>query len=326
MTFSLLRIRHLSVKLKDRSGFLFRRRLLYAVRDVSLDIETNQTFCLLGESGSGKTTLAWSILGPHPFHGGSIVFHGSHIKKSNDAVHQKLRSSAQMVFQNPAASLDPHFPLWRSIAEPLVAKGIGKQARSAMVRDLAINTGLSPDLLQRRPSEVSGGQNQRACLARALSTRPAFLILDEPLSALDAIAQHQLVDLLCRIKERFRLTYFLITHDMALAKQIGTVVAVMYLGTIVEKAPAQAFFSNPCHPYAKALLSSALTPGLWQGPRIILQGEIPSMQAPPSGCVFHPRCPSKMAVCDKVPPEEISVGEGHAVVCHLFAKTAGKGN
>lgn len=319
MRFSKLRVRHLSVKFKDRSGSLFHRRSFTAVRDISLDIEANQTFCLLGESGSGKTTLAWTILGLHPFHGGRIVYNGHPINKRNDAVHQQLCSNAQMVFQNPAASLDPHFSLYRSIAEPLIARGIQSKARAARVRELAEQTGLSPDLLERLPSEVSGGQNQRACIARALSTRPAFLILDEPLTALDAIAQRRLVDLLCRIKERFRLTYFLITHDMALAKAIGTVVAVMYLGTIVETAPAPAFFATPCHPYAKALLSSALKPGFWQGRRIILGGEIPSLHAPPSGCGFHPRCPWKMTVCEKVPPREIEVGKGHRVACHLFA-------
>lgn len=324
MSFCTLRVRHLSVKFKDRSGFLFRRRDFAAVRDVSLDIAASQTFCLLGESGSGKTTLAWSLLGLHPFHGGHIIYNDHPINKPNDAVHRKLRSSAQMVFQNPAASLDPHFSLYRSISEPLMAMGIDKKVRAARVRDLALQTGLSPDLLERRPFEVSGGQNQRACIARALSTRPAFLILDEPLTALDAIAQHRIVELLCQIKEKFRLTYFLITHDMALAREIGTVVAVMYLGTIVEKAPAQTFFSAPCHPYAKALLSSALKPGLWQGRRIVLQGEIPSLYDPPPGCGFHPRCPWKMAVCEKSPPGEIDVGDGHMVVCHLFAKNTGK--
>ncbi len=324
MRFSNLSVRHLSVKFKDRTGFLIRRRAFAAVRDIGFDIEANQTFCLLGESGSGKTTLAWSILGLHPFQGGRIVYNGRTIKKPNDAVHQQLRSNAQMVFQNPAASLDPYFSLYRSIAEPLIAKGVEKTARADRVRELALQTGLSIDLLGRRPSEVSGGQNQRACIARALSTRPAFLILDEPLTALDAIAQQKLVDLLCRIKEKFQLTYFLITHDMALAKEIATVVAVMYLGTIVETAPAPDFFANPCHPYAKALLSSALKPGLWQGRRIILQGEIPSPQAPPSGCGFHPRCPWKMAVCEKIPPGEFEVGQGHRVVCHLVAENAGK--
>ena len=321
----MLSIRNLSVKFKDRSGSIFRGQSYCAVRDISVDIHANETFCLLGESGSGKTTLAWAILGLHRFHNGSIVFNGRVIKKSNDAIHQMLRANSQMVFQTPAASLNPSFSLGRSISEPLRAKGVGKTECDTTVRELAIQTGLSPELLKRLPSEVSGGQNQRACIARALSTRPALLILDEPVTALDAIAQHRVMDLLCRIKARFQLTYFLITHDLALAKKIGTHVAVMYLGTIVEQAPAHAFFSNPCHPYAQALLSSALKPGLWQGKRILLQGEIPSLQAPPSGCVFHPRCPKKMAVCHTTPPLESRVRKGHVVFCHRFDTHTGKG-
>lgn len=313
-----IHIRNLSVRFKDRSGPFFRPRSYCAVNNVSLDIHGGETFCLLGESGSGKTTLAWALLGLLPFHGGSVVFNGQTVNKSNDSVHRGLRAVSQMVFQKPAASLNPFFPLNRSIAEPLRAKGVNAKQRAATVRDLASRTGLVGELLHRRPRQVSGGQNQRACIARALSTRPSLLILDEPLTALDAIAQHQVVELLDRIKAEFELTYFLITHDLGLAKKLGTRVAVMYLGTIVEKAPVDAFFSNPCHPYAKALLSSSFTPGVWHGDPIVLDGEIPSIQAPPSGCVFHPRCFAKMDICDKLPPEEITVGKAHVVRCHRF--------
>ncbi len=313
-----IQIRHLSVRFKDRSASFLSRRSYCAVNNVSLDIHGGETFCLLGESGSGKTTLAWALLGLLPFSSEKFVFNGQTIRKRNDTVHRRLRAVSQMVFQKPAASLNPTFTLKRSIAEPLQAKKLRAKERTPIVRDLAQRTGLAVELLQRRPREVSGGQNQRACIARALSTRPSLLILDEPLTALDAIAQRQVVDLLGRIKTEFELTYFLITHDLALAKNLGTRVAVMYLGTIVEKAPADDFFSNPCHPYAKALLSSALTPGLWPGKPIILEGEIPSIQSPPSGCVFHPRCFMSMDVCDKIPPEEASVGNGHVVRCHRF--------
>ena len=324
MTFSTLHIDRLSVKFKDRTGFPLGRRTFPVVRDIDLDIEANQTVCLLGESGSGKTTLAWAMLGLHPFHGGGMAFNGKNIGQPGDKIHQQLRSCSQMVFQNPAASLDPYFTLKRSIAEPLLARGMSKKARTERLHELADQTGLAPELLERRPSEVSGGQNQRACIARALSTRPAFLVLDEPLTALDAIAQRQLVELLGKLKQNYRLTYFLITHDMALAKKIGTHVAVMYLGRIVETAPAGTFFRSPSHPYAKALLSSALTPGVWEGPRIVLTGEAPSVRRPPAGCTFHPRCPWKMAICEKISPVQMDLGDGHRVACHLHAKKAGE--
>ncbi len=323
-TFSTLHINRLTVKFKDRTGLPFGNRTFSVVRDINLEITANQTVCLLGESGSGKTTLAWSLLGLHPFHGGGMAFNGQPIEQPGDKVHQKLRSCSQMIFQNPAASLDPYFSLKRSITEPLIARGVTKRARAERLRELADQTGIASELLERRPSEVSGGQSQRACIARALSTRPAFLILDEPLTALDAIAQRQLVELLRKLKENYRLTYFLITHDMALARRIGTHVAVMYLGRIVETAPSEAFFANPFHPYAKALLSSALTPGVWEGPRIVLTGEAPSVRRPPAGCTFHPRCPWKMPICQKLPPVKTDMGGGHRVACHLYAKRAGE--
>ena len=318
LPFSTLQIQDLRVGFKDRSGSLFRGRSFDAIRDVCLDIQRGDTLCLLGESGSGKTTLAWALLGLHPFHRGRIVFNGQAIEKPNDTVHRRLLAVSQMVFQKPDASLNPHFSLGRSIAEPLRAKGLSKTQCESIVRSLAHRAGLSVELLQRRPAQVSGGQNQRACIARALSNRPALLILDEPLTALDAVAQRRMGRLLGGIKEKFGLTYLLITHDLAMAKRMGTCVAVMYLGTIVEKAPAGAFFANPRHPYARALLSSTFTPGLWQGQRIALEGEIPSIQTPPRGCVFHPRCPVRVNACDEAEPQETVVGSGHVVRCHRF--------
>lgn len=319
----LLRIRDLSVRFADREAGIFRRRFIQAIHGLDLDIHADDTFCLLGESGSGKTTLASAILGLHPFHRGRITYNGPTlngltIKRSNDAAHKSLRTDCQMVFQSPAASLNPNLTLQQSIEEPLGAKGVVKSKRREAVRALAGQAGLSPDLLSRRPGEVSGGQNQRACIARALSTRPRLLVLDEPLTALDAVARQQMAALLCRLKERFGLTYFLITHDLALARQIGTRVAVMYLGNLVEKAPAAAFFAEPRHPYARALLSSVLRPGFWQGERIVLQGELPSLRHPPKGCVFHPRCAERLPICTHTAPRPQVVAEGHKVCCHLF--------
>jgi peptide/nickel transport system ATP-binding protein len=319
MSPSLLSIRNLSVNFKDRARPFFRRRSVDVLQHISIDIGMGETFCLLGESGSGKTTLAWTILGLHPFHDGKLAYHGRPIKRFNDETHRRMRARAQMVFQDPVASLNPGLSLRRSIEEPMAAQGVGKAERAAVVAELAHQAGLPPALLDRRPGEVSGGQNQRACIARALSTQPELLVLDEPLTALDAILQHRMVDLLCRIKAQSAVTFFLITHDLALARRIGTHVAVMYLGTIVEQAPAQVFFDQPRHPYAQALMSSALTPGLWKGKRILLQGETPSLRVPPTGCGFHPRCAHRMAVCSRAVPPATDLGNRHVVACHLFA-------
>jgi peptide/nickel transport system ATP-binding protein/oligopeptide transport system ATP-binding protein len=318
MTTPFLSIQDLAVKFHAGYRSFSHRLSFYAVRNISADIYKKETFCLIGESGSGKTTLVWAILGLHPFQEGKIAFDGQTISQSNDPVHQKLKSNAQIVFQDPVASLSPFLTLRQSIEEPLRARGVGKKDRVAIAENLAIETGLSHELLQRRPSEVSGGQNQRACIARALSIKPDILFLDEPLTALDAIVQKQVAKLFYEMKRDYDLTYFLITHDLSFVKKIGTTVAVMYSGRIVEKAPKEMFFSNPCHPYSQALLSSVLKPGIWKGKRIVLKGEVPSSLNPPSGCLFHPRCFRKLPVCEKIAPESKTVATGHEVFCHLF--------
>ena len=314
----ILSIRNLSVNFFSKSKSLLRRKSFYATRSITLDIQKNETFCFIGESGSGKTTLARAILGLYPFQEGEIIYNGRLIKKSSDHNHQRLISNAQMVFQDPEASLSPFLTLSQSIEEPLRAKGFDKKYRSAVVKDLAKQTGLSYSLLKRHPSEVSGGQNQRACIARALSTKPDMLFLDEPLTALDTVIRKEVADMLCRMKDEYNLTYFLITHDFGLVKKIGTTVAVMYMGRIVEKAPKDAFFSSPRHPYSQALLSSVLKPWIWHGSRVVLEGDIPSPLEPPSGCVFHPRCSKKKSVCEKTVPEGKIVEPEHEVFCHLF--------
>jgi len=313
-----LGIRNLGVKFRARSGAPFGRRRFFAVRHISLDIRREETFCLVGESGAGKTTLIRAILGLHPFHEGELEYEGRTIARSNDGNHRKLVSDAQMVFQDPAASLSPFLTLGRSIEEPLRAKGVGRKERAVLVERLAEQTGLSLRMLRRTPREVSGGQNQRACIARALSTRPRILFLDEPLATLDAVIHKQMIELLRRVKSEHGLTFFLVTHDLGLVKRIGTTVAVMYMGRIVEKSRAETFFSHPCHPYSRALLSSVLTPGVWKGERVVLKGEMPSPRHPPSGCVFHSRCFRKLPVCETAEPPRRVVGPGHEVHCHLY--------
>ena len=318
MTIPFLSLQHFSVKFNLRSGSIFRRDSFYAVRDLSINIHEKETFCLIGESGSGKTTLIWAMLGLIPFHKGEIIFKGRSIKKRNDSAHKRFKAGAQMVFQDPAASLSPFLTLGRSIEEPLRARGVGKKERTKTAKRLALETGLSLKLLERRPLNVSGGQNQRACIARALSTEPDILFLDEPLTALDAVIQNKITKLLCKIKKDYPVTSFLVTHDLGLVKNIGDTVAVMYLGRIVETAPVKIFFSNPYHPYSKALLSNVLKPGIRKGDPIILQGEIPSIQHPPEGCPFYTRCPSRLSVCKKNMPDRKILAKGHEVLCHLF--------
>jgi peptide/nickel transport system ATP-binding protein len=318
MTTPFLSLQHFSVKFNLRSGSISRRASFYAIRDLFVNIHKKETFCLIGESGSGKTTLIWAMLGLLPFHEGEIIFKGRPIKKRNDPAHQSFKAGAQMVFQDPAASLSPFLTLGQSIEEPLRARRIEKKERSEIAKNLALETGLSLKLLERRPANVSGGQNQRACIARALSTEPEILFLDEPLTALDAVIQKKIAKLLCRIKKEYPFTSFLVTHDLSLVKSIGDRVAVIYLGIIVETAPVKIFFSNPCHPYSKALLSSVLKPGIRRGKPIILQGEIPSLQHPPAGCPFYTRCPSRLLVCKNNMPDRKILAKGHEVLCHLF--------
>ena len=318
MTTHFLSLRNLSIKFSLRSGSLFQSSSFYAVRNLSLDIHEKETFCLIGESGSGKTTLIWAILGLLPFQEGEIIYRGRPIIKSNDPLHKILISGSQIIFQDPVASLSPFLTLRQSIEEPLRARGVKKKEREATAKKLALETGLSSEVLQRRPSMVSGGQNQRACIARALSAKPNILFLDEPLTSLDAVIQGKVAKQLCRIQKEYSLTCFLVTHNLDLVKNIGTTVAVMYLGKIVEKAPVKTFFSQPCHPYSRALLSSVLKPGVWQGEQIILKGDIPSPQYPPSGCVFHPRCNRKLPECEKKAPAGKKLATGHEVFCHLF--------
>ncbi|MBU0994899.1 MAG: ABC transporter ATP-binding protein [Proteobacteria bacterium] len=314
---SYLTIKNLSVRFDLRSGPFFRKRSFFAIKDISLNIRKHDVFCLIGESGSGKSTLMWTLLGMHRFFKGEINYKGGRVERFGDSYHRRLISDAQMVFQDPVASLNPHLTLGRSIEEPMRAKKISRKTAQAAVAGLAEKTGLPADILKRKPTEASIGQNQRACIARALSVKPEILFLDEPLTALDPIVQTRVKKLLMDMKDAFGLTYFLVTHDLGFAKKIGTAVAVMYLGRIVEQAPAADFFSNPRHPYSQALLSGSLSPFVWQKERIILEGEIPSPHEPPKGCVFHPRCRNRMPVCDQIKPACRKPGKDHLVYCHM---------
>ncbi|GAB6145632.1 ABC transporter ATP-binding protein [Desulfocicer niacini] len=314
----LMIIQDLGISFRGRLGVLRHSRRFWGVKNVRLNLEKEDTFCLIGESGSGKSTLALALAGLQPFHQGGLVFKGEEIRSPNDAVHRTVRQKMQMVFQDPVQALNPFRSLGQSLEEPLAARGVKSDQRRKFLEPLIREIGLNDSLLQRFPSQVSGGQKQRVCIARALSTRPELLILDEPLTALDGLIKTRIIRLLGRIKEQYPMACFIITHDMDLVRAMADKVGVIYLGRILETMSGASFFSAPAHPYTRALLSTSFTPGIWKGERILLKGEAPSVRDLPQGCVFHTRCPEASAICKKQMPGPVRLSEDHTVWCHLW--------
>ena len=315
---SLIQIQDLGVCFRDRSRGLGRSPLFWGVKQVCLTLEKGDSLCLIGESGSGKSTLALALAGLLPFQAGCLIYGGRKIETSGDDNHKTLIKKTQMVFQDPVQALNPFRSLGRSLEEPLAARGVGPGKRQRLLAPLIRDTGLTEDLLKRLPAQASGGQNQRVCIARALSSRPELLILDEPLTALDSLIKARISRLLCQIKEKYPVTCFIITHDMALVKAMATRVGVIYLGRVLEIAPKDILLSGPAHPYTRALLSASFTPGIWQGKRLVLKGDIPSARDLPEGCIFHTRCPESSAVCRNQVPEPVLLSPGHTVSCHMY--------
>ncbi len=316
----LIQIQDLGVSFRDRSWGFGRSSLIWGVRQVCLTLEKGDSFCLIGESGSGKSTLALALAGLLPFQEGRLMFEGRKIATSNDSNHKTLMERTQMVFQDPVQALNPFQPLRRSLEEPLAARGIRPAKRQALLAPLIQDTGLTADLLERLPAQASGGQNQRVCIARSLSTRPELLILDEPLTALDSLIKARITRLLCQLKDKYPVTCFIITHDMALVKTMATRVGVLYLGRILETASKSVLLSEPAHPYTRALLSASFTPGIWDGKRLVLKGDAPPARDLPEGCIFHPRCPESFSVCRKQAPEPVLLSPGHTVSCHMYTQ------
>ena len=314
----MIRIENFGVAFRDRAGRFGRGSLFWGVRQICLALEKGDSFCLIGESGSGKSTLALALAGLLPFQEGFITFKDKKIAKTRDTAHKALIKHTQMVFQDPVQALSPFRTLGRSIEEPLAARGISRKERAAILAPLIRDTGLTQDLLDRKPFQASGGQNQRVCIARSLSTRPELLILDEPLTALDSVIKNRITRLLCRIKEKYPVTCFIITHDMALVKAMATRVGVIYLGRRLETAPRQRILDEPAHPYTRALLSASFTPGLWTGKRLVPNADAPAAMNLPRGCIFHPRCPESARICEKQSPLQTQVSPGHTVFCHMY--------
>lgn len=318
MTTPLVNVDGLARSYRMKAGMFGRETQVRAVDGVSFAIGRGKTLGLVGESGSGKSTTGRLVLGLENPDAGSVGFDGVPLPTLETAAWRASRARMQMIFQNPLGALDRLLPIAKQLREPLDIHGIGDVAsRNARVEDLMHRVGLSRDIGQRYPHELSGGQRQRAVLARALTTKPDFLVCDEPVSALDVSIQAQVVNLLTDLQAELNLTMLFISHDLRVVRQISERVAVMYLGRVVELGDADDLFVSPQHPYTRALVSASPTPGRRKAERIVLAGEPPNPAAKPSGCGFHPRCPAVFARCRVDTPVLAEVAPGRSVACHL---------
>jgi oligopeptide/dipeptide ABC transporter ATP-binding protein len=331
-------VRNLVVHFPIVRGVVFRRTegVVQAVDDVSFSIGSGETLGLVGESGSGKSTTGRAILQLLRPTAGSIRLLGDELTDQPSRVIRAARRRMQIIFQDPFASLDPHMKVGNIVREPLDIFDVGSNAeRSSRVRELLALVGLQADFADRYPHEFSGGQRQRIGIARAVALQPAFIVCDEPVSALDVSIQAQVINLLEELQDRFQIAYLFIAHDLAVVRHIADRVAVMYMGEIVEIARRDDIYARPSHPYTQALLSAVPTPdppAERRRKRIILAGDIPSPAHPPVGCRFHTRCwlreqLGRPATCVEERPRLHDLDLDHSVACHFAdpAPTSPKG-
>ena len=314
MADTILEVNHLKKYFKTRKG------LLHAVDDVTFKLERGTTLGVVGESGCGKSTLGRSILRLIEPTSGEVKFEGKDVTSMGQTEMRHMRREMQIIFQDPYSSLDPRKTVYQAISEPIIKHKLIKDsaALEKRVMELMETVGLAERLINTYPHELDGGRRQRIGIARALALDPKFIVCDEPVSALDVSIQAQIINLLKEIQEKTGLTYIFITHDLSVVNHFSDEIAVMYLGQMVEKAPAEELFANPIHPYTKALLSAIPIPDLdHKTNRIILKGEITSPINPKDECRFKKRCFASCEKCNAGSPVLKEVSPNHFVACHL---------
>ncbi len=320
----LLRIENLKMHFPVYKGVLFRKEInrVKAVDGLTFDIYEGETLGLVGESGCGKSTTGRAIVQLYRPTAGNVFYDDTDLTEIDGQELHAMRRDIQMIFQDPYASLNPRMTVGDIIAEPLKVHNLasGRELRRE-VQDLMEIVGLDPRFVRRYPHEFSGGQRQRIGVARALASKPKFIVADEPISALDVSIQAQIMNLLDELQDEFGLTYLFIAHDLAAVRHISDRIAVMYLGHLAELADGEELYENPLHPYTEALISAVPIPDPEieeTRERIVLQGDVPSPLDPPSGCVFHTRCPYAFERCKHEVPEFQEAEDDHFVACHLI--------
>lgn len=313
---NLVEIKNLYVEYQINKSVLGGKKIIHAVNGVNLTINKGEILAIAGESGCGKSTLAKALLKLEPVKSGEILFENQNIISLNKENLKEFRKQVQMIFQNPYASLNPKMKIIDILKEPLeINTKLTKQEILKTVKEKIKLVGLEESCLDLYPHEFSGGQRQRIAIARALVLNPKFILADEPVSALDVSIQAQVINLIKELKEKYNLTFLLITHDMSVIEYLADRVAIMYLGEVVEIGTTKEIFSNPYHPYTKALLNSV--PQINKtNKKITLKGDLPSPANLPDGCKFHTRCPYVMEMCKNCIPQE--AGGSHKVKCFIY--------
>lgn len=318
----LLKVENLTKHYRLGMGFLKKTGpLVRAVEDLTFSVDAGETLCIVGESGCGKSTVARLLMRIVEPTGGRIVVDGADITGLRTHALRAWRRRMQIVFQDPYSSLNPRLTAGQIITEPVENfERLSRKQRQALAADLLRKVGMSPGMMHRLPSEMSGGQRQRLGIARALALQPSLIIADEAVSALDVSVRAQILNLLLDLQQEIGIAYLFISHDLSVVEHIAHRVAVMYLGRIVELAACEVLFSKPVHPYTEALIAAAPVPDPTRTRlEVPIEGEVPSPINPPSGCAFHPRCPLAVERCRIAVPPLVSMADGRLVACHVRA-------